>query len=153
MTIHLHDEQRFPCAPADLAALWQDPVFQEAMSADLGTLARRCTIEDGAVVLVESRDTGWRPHLYVTRLVTRWDGLDARWTLTRLEGPGDASAEGTFAIRAAPEGAGLVLDGTLTVHVPLLGPAIERFARGALSKARRREAAFARQWMQRISST
>ncbi len=145
MTIRLHDEQRYPCAPADLAALWQDPAFQEAMSADLGTLERSCTGEDGAVVLVEKRDTGWRPHVYVTRLVTRWDGLDARWTLTRLAGPGDASAEGTLAIRADGAGARFVLEGLLTVRVPLLGPAIERLARRALTASRRREAAFARE--------
>lgn len=155
MTIRLHDERRYPLAPDALVALWKDPAFQEARSAHLGTLAARCIVEADVVVLEETRDTGWRPHVYVTRLTTRWAGRRATWTLERLAGPGDARAEGTVEVREGAERATavLVLDGRLEVRVPLLGPMIERLARRGLVAEKDREAAFVRDWIQRISTT
>lgn len=147
MAVRLHDERRYAIAPARLAAIWRDPAFQEARSAHLGTLAARCIVEGDDVVLEETRDTGWPPHVYVTRLTTRWDGLCARWTLERLAGPGDAHASGSLVIRPAAEGASLTLEGTLEVRVPVLSRLIERLARRALVAERDREARFVEAWI------
>ena len=150
MAVRLHDERRYAVTPARLAAMWRDPAFQEARSAHLGTLAARCAVEGDTVVLEETRDTGWPPHLYVTRMTTRWEGLRARWTIERLAGPGDARATGSLEIRPAPAGASLTLEGTLEVRVPILGGLIERLARRALVGERDREAAFVAVWIARL---
>lgn len=153
MTIRLHDERRYPLAPDALVALWKDPAFQEARSAHLGTLAARCTVDGDVVVLEETRDTGWRPHVYVTRLTTRWDGDRASWTLERLAGPGEARAEGTVEIRGADQGAVFALEGTLEVRAAVLGPMIERLARRGLIAEKAREERFVREWIRMISKT
>lgn len=145
--IRLEDERRFDCAPAALLALYMDPAFQERRSVHLGALEARCARRGDVLSLEETRDTGWAPHVWRSRMTTRWDveRLAARWTLERLEGPGDASAEGELSIAARGEGACLLrLTGTLRVRVPLLGGMIERLARRALVAERGREAAFVR---------
>ena len=72
----------------------------------------------------------------------------ARWTLERVAGPGDASAEGEIVIEPDGSGARLRLTGTLEVRVRVLGPMIERLARRALRAEREREAAFLRAALQ-----
>ncbi|MCA9605617.1 MAG: DUF2505 family protein [Myxococcales bacterium] len=153
MTIRLHDERRYPLARDALVALWKDPVFQEARSRHLGTLDVKCVVDGDVVVLEETRDTGWRPHVYVTRLTTRWDGHGATWTLERLAGPGEASAAGTIEVRSARAACTFVLEGTLEVRVPVLGRMIERLARRGLVVEKDREERFVRDWIQTISST
>jgi len=147
--IRLEDTRRFDAPPEALLALLMDPRFQERRSAHLGTAAARCTRRGDALVLEETRDTGfgepWR-----SRLTTRWDVATrrARWTLERVAGPGDASAEGDLAIEPDGSGSRLRLTGTLEVRVRVLGPMIERLARRALRAEREREAAFLRAALQ-----
>lgn len=149
MTARLRDERSFDTSAQTLFALWTDPAFQEARSKHLGTLEARCRrrAEGGRVVveLDEVRDTGWRPHLFESRHTVRWDPetLTGRWTLVQTGGPGDAGAEGRIEIRdEGPARCRLVLEGTLTIRVPLLGAMIERLAVRALRAEREKEARF-----------
>ncbi|MCB9594294.1 MAG: DUF2505 family protein [Sandaracinaceae bacterium] len=153
MSARLHDERRFDVPPERLVALWKDGDFQLARSAHLGTLEARCAVDGDTVVLEETRDTGWKPHVYVTRLTTRWEGLRAEWTLERLAGPGEASASGTVVVSPAASGSRFVFDGTLEVRVPVLGRLIERVARRALIAEKDREAAFVAGWIRSITGT
>lgn len=147
MATRLHDERRFEVDPDELVGLWKTPAFQLARSRALGTLEATCVCEGDTVIVEETRDTGWKPHLYETRLTTRWAGREAKWELVRLAGPGDAGAHGTLVVRPTRSGARLVLEGRLEVRVPVLGGLIERLARRALSAEREVEARFVKDWL------
>jgi len=151
VTTRLHDVRRYPIDADGLVALYKNPEFQLARSRALGTLEATCTREGDVVVLEETRDTGWKPHVYVTRLTTRWDGRRATWTLERVSGPGDAAAEGTLVVEPRGTGSTLTLDGTLEVRVPVLGRMIERLARRGLTAEKDVEAKFIERWIRRDS--
>lgn len=153
MTTRLHDVRRYALDADALVELYKDPEFQLARSRALGTLEATCTREGDVVVLEETRDTGFKPHLYVTRLTTHWDGRRATWELARVSGPGDAAAQGTIVVEPRGRGSTLVLDGTLEVRVPLLGRMIERLARRGLTSEKDVEAKFIERWIERISTT
>jgi len=153
VTTRLHDVRRYELDADRLVALYKDPEFQLARSRALGTLEATCEREGDVVVLEETRDTGFKPHLYVTRLTTRWDGRRATWELTRVSGPGDAAAEGTLLVEPRGKGSTLTLEGTLEVRVPLLGRMIERLARRGLTAEKDVEAKFVERWIRTISTT
>ena len=147
MAVSIDDERTYLCDPATLLATFKDPAFQRARSAHLGTLAPVCERNGDTLVLTETRNTGFGPHVYVTRLTTRWTGMEARWELERQQGPGDASAKGTLRIEPARAGSRLILEGVLEIRVPIVSGLIERLARRGLVEVRAREARFVSDWL------
>jgi hypothetical protein len=150
--VRLHDERTYDATVLELFELLTDPAFQEARSRHVGTIDARCARrEEGALVVVsleETRETGFGGQLYRTCFVARWDRAVRRasWTLSRLEGPGDASASGTLRIDALGERRSrLSFEGELEVRVRFFGAAIEQVAKRALGLARAKEARFIEQ--------
>jgi hypothetical protein len=81
--------------------------------------------------------------------VTRLDPAThtATWRILPPAGSARVRAEGTFAVRAHPEGCLRVMEGEVEVKVPLIGATIEKLVCEGISRAFEQGTAARRAWM------
>ncbi len=73
--------------------------------------------------------------------------MELRWKVTPPAARDKVRAEGTYRLVARPEGCERLVNGEISVSIPLVGGKIEKAIGGELKKSYEDSAVFARQWL------